>query len=82
MKRFGARYELITYYDWQGNAYQVPEYKDSEQLDVTTQFDRIADYIRDFTTDSVSVDTTVSIFRQDYANSYFAEDYVGNAITS
>ena len=82
MKRFGARYELITYYDWQGNAYQVPEYKDSEQLDVTTQFDRIADYNRDFTTDSVSVDTTVSIFRQDYANSYFAEDYVGNAITS
>ena len=82
MKRFGARYELITYYDWQGNAYQVPEYRDPEQINATTQFDRIADYNRDFTTDSVSVDTTVSIFRQDYANSYFAEDYVGNAITS
>ena len=82
MKRFGARYELITYYNIFGQPYQVPEYRDPEQINATTQFDRIADYNRDFTTDSVSVDTTVSIFRQNYANSYFAEDYVGNAITS
>ena len=82
MKRFGARYELITYYNIFGQPYQVLEYRDPEQINATTQFDRIADYNRDFTTDSVSVDTTVSIFRQNYANSYFAEDYVGNAITS
>ena len=82
MKRFGPGYELITYYNVAGNAYQVLEYRDLGQLDVATRFDRIADYNRDFTTDSVLVDTTVSIFRQDYANSYFAEDYVGSAFTS
>ena len=82
MKRIGPKYELVTYYNNIGTPYDILTYKDPEQLDVTTQFDRIADYKRDFTTDSVSVDTTVSIFTQDYANAYFAEDYVGNAITS
>ena len=82
MKRIGPKYELVRYYTSIGTPYDILTYKDPEQLDVTTQFDRIADYKRDFTTDSVSVDTTVSIFKQDYANAYFAEDYVGNAITS
>ena len=55
---------------------------DSDPVTTATHFDRIAEYHRDFTTDSVSANNTVSIFRQNYANSYFAEDYVGHAITS
>jgi|TARA_R110000744_G_scaffold96058_7_gene185543 hypothetical protein len=82
MKRFGPGYELLTFHNAIGRPYEVLTYKDPELLSTATHFDRIADYHRDFTTDSVSADSTVSIFRQNYANSYFAEDYVGHAITS
>ena len=82
MKRFGPGYELVTFYTSIGRPYEVLTYKDPELLSTATHFDRTADYHRDFTTDSVSADSTVSIFRQNYANSYFAEDYVGHAITS
>ena len=60
----------------------MKRFGDSDPVTTATHFDRIAEYHRDFTTDSVSADNTVSIFRQNYANSYFAEDYVGHAITS
>jgi hypothetical protein len=82
MKRFGPVYESVTFYTLLGRPYEVITYKDPELLSTATHFHRTAEYHRDFTTDSVSADSTVSIFRQNYANSYFAEDYVGHAITS
>jgi len=75
-------YVLNTYFNIFGS-YDVLEDLPYRRIDISTQFDRIVDYHRDFTGDSAGVDAAgITLFRQDYANAYFSEDYVGTAFTS